>query len=155
MSNAKKVGLSAVFAVGIVIHRQLVALWAIAESTCGTLIFCALVIPKLFQSLRIEWDSTVSSWAGSPMHCIRCSTRKNENRWTPKRFVADPREYRHINESNSIALSGGDSARPTNQQYGIVCTTDIIVTESRDDGFLRDQPGKRNSWLSSVQDNRV
>ncbi|OTB19469.1 hypothetical protein K445DRAFT_38483, partial [Daldinia sp. EC12] len=81
MSNAKKVGLSAVFAVGIVAciaaicllvsivnwvksndltyYYSAVALWAIAESTCGTLIFCALVIPKLFQSLKLKWNSAI------------------------------------------------------------------------------------------------
>ncbi|KAI1807115.1 hypothetical protein F4811DRAFT_66502 [Daldinia bambusicola] len=176
MTRAKKIGLSAVFAFGIfaciaaifllasivnwvksndlTYHYSAVALWAIAESTCGTMIFSALVIPKLFKSLKSRWNSRVSSSAVWPMNYIRRSVRKNENVWNPKGIGSDSREYRHIDESNSIVLSRFESARPTDQQYGIVCTTDILVTESREDDFPGGKQGKQNSWLPSVQENR-
>ncbi|KAI0844146.1 hypothetical protein F5Y00DRAFT_249447 [Daldinia vernicosa] len=178
MSKAKKFGLSAVFAIGIfaciaavglfaaiinwvesndlTYHYSAVALWAIAESTCGTMIFCAPVIPKLFRGLKLKWASTVSSWASSPIfHWVRRSARKSEDIWAPTGLGSDPRQYRHIDESNSTDLGKFEAARPTDQQYGIVCTTDILVTESRDADFVTDQRGKQSSWLSSVQENRV
>ncbi|KAI1652663.1 hypothetical protein F4813DRAFT_303643 [Daldinia decipiens] len=178
MSNAKKIGISAVFAVGIfaciaaiglftsmvnwvksndlTYHYSAVALWAIAESTCGTMIFCAPVIPKLFKGLKLKWASTVNSWVSSPVsYWVRRSAKRRDDIWTPAGLGSDPRQYRHIDESNSTVLGRFETARPTDQQYGIVCTTDILVTESRGDDFVTSQQDKQNPWLPSIQENRV
>ncbi|KAI0106917.1 hypothetical protein F4814DRAFT_429383 [Daldinia grandis] len=166
MSKAKRFGLSTVFAVGIfaciaaiclfvaminwvksndlTYHYSAVALWAIAESTCGTMIFCAPVVPKLFRGLKLKWASTFSPWVNSPMsYWVRRSAGKSEDIWVPTGLGSGPRQYRHIDELNSTALGRFETARPTDQQYGIICTTDILVTESRDD-FLTDEQGKRS-----------
>lgn len=138
-------------------HYSSVALWAIAESTCGMLIFCAPVVPKVFRGWDFsKWISTLSQWLNWPIKRMRRSARRTENTW-PRTGLGSlkPRRYRSIDGSNSIILRGIETARPTDQQYGIVCTTDITVTESYDNSPPKERWSNQYLWLPTVREQRV
>ncbi|OTA97789.1 hypothetical protein M434DRAFT_26525 [Hypoxylon sp. CO27-5] len=172
LSIGKKIGISAVFAVGIfaciaagcllvaivewirsddmTYHYSSVALWAIAETTCGVLIFCVPAAPKAF--LGLEPSTWFSRLKLSSRNWSRRSTRREQDVWPQSGLVSlKPRQYQSIDGSNSMILPhrpGSD--RPTDQQYGIICTTDIIVTETYEDNYLKDQRNNRRPWLPGV-----
>ncbi|KAI1205342.1 uncharacterized protein F4807DRAFT_464819 [Annulohypoxylon truncatum] len=177
LSTVKKVGISAVFAVGIfaciaagclldailewrrsddmTYHYSSVALWAIAESTCGILIFCVPAAPKAFIGLKPRaWLSRLGSWTGSFMKRKRLSTIRKEDTWSRTALGSlKPRKYQSIDEPNSIILQGVGSGRPTDQQYGIICTTDIIVTEAYENNHRRGQQRNQFPWLPEREEN--
>ncbi|KAI0138630.1 hypothetical protein F4776DRAFT_619273 [Hypoxylon sp. NC0597] len=175
LSTGKKIGVSAVFAVGIfaciaagcllqaivewiksddmTYHYSSVALWAIAETTCGVLIFCVPAAPKAFRGLEpSSWFSRINLWR--PINRIRRSKRKEPDVWPHSGLGSlKPRQYQSIDGSNSIILQHGlGSGRPTDQQYGIVCVTDILVTESYEDNRVDGQRNTRYPWLPGVRE---
>ncbi|KAI1464034.1 uncharacterized protein F4812DRAFT_444299 [Daldinia caldariorum] len=179
LSTIKKVGISAVFAVGVfaciaacclleaivewiksddmTYHYSAVALWAIAESTCGMLIFCVPVVPKVFRGLELSKRiPSIIKWLNLPISKIKRSTRSVQNTWPPTGFgLQKPRRYQSIDEPNSINLRGIESSRPTDRQYGIVCTTDITVTETYDNSPRKDRWSNQYGWLPGVRESRV
>lgn len=128
-------------------HYSGVALWAIAESTCGILIFCVPAAPSAFRDWQTpRWFLRLKSWVESSMKNRRRSMRRDQRPW-PRTTLASmkPHEYESINEAHPIVLQEMSSMRPTDQQYGIICTTDILITESYD---RRDQPNNGYPWNS-------
>ncbi|KAI1328456.1 hypothetical protein F5Y16DRAFT_398387 [Xylariaceae sp. FL0255] len=144
MSRPKRLGISTVFTIGILAtiaslfliiaivqwrsssdmtyHYSGVALWAIAEMTCGILVFCAPVVPKFCQGLHVRWISGLMSSGSSLAQKVSWPSSSLDRHPRSK-----SRDYREIDESKSIRLHAYGSPRPTDRQYGIFVTTDIIV----------------------------
>ncbi|KAI1125542.1 hypothetical protein F5Y10DRAFT_267970 [Nemania abortiva] len=147
LSYLKRIGVSTVFMIGILAtiasafliiaisawrkssdmtyHYSEVVLWAIAEMTCGILVFCVPIVPGFYQDLRLNtWLSGL--WASS-------LSLANKISWTSSSKLQSHEErrprsiYREIDESGSIRMHAYGSPRPTDRQYGIFVTTDIIV----------------------------
>ncbi|KAI0181195.1 hypothetical protein GGR52DRAFT_577779 [Hypoxylon sp. FL1284] len=175
LSSGKKLGISAVFAVGVfaciaaaclleaivewilkqdmTYHYSGVTLWAIAESTCGILVFCVPVAPKAFHSLNLSNRlSSIYSWMKIPMPRQWREKGREERAWphTGLRSLR-PRTYQSIQEPSAASLREVRSIRPTDQQYGIVCTTDIMVTESYEQNGVKAQHSKDHLWLPGVE----
>ncbi|KAI0906217.1 hypothetical protein F4823DRAFT_607967 [Ustulina deusta] len=155
LSYPKKIGISTVFTIGILAtiaslfliiaisawkmssdmtyHYSGVALWAIAEMTCGILVFCAPAVPKFCQDLALNaWLSGLLASSSSFASKVSWpSSNKSQSR--EERYPRSAsRDYREIDESGSIRMHGYGSPRPTDRQYGIFVTTDIAVdTEQR------------------------
>lgn len=171
LSPGKKFGISAVFAVGVfaciaaaclleaivewilsddmTYHYSSVALWAIAESTCGMLVFCVPAAPKAFRNLELSRRlSAIRSWVRIPMPKMTTQSRRGEGNTWPQTGLRSlkPRTYQSIDEPSAITL------RPTDQQYGIICTTDIMVTESYEHNGAQTLHHKDHSWLSGVHE---
>lgn len=158
ISKSKKVGVSMVFTIGILAtvsaaflfdailkwnqsddmtyHYSAVVLWAVAEMTGGILVFCAPVVPKLVQELHVpRWLSGLLSSTSSAASLARWPRRTrddyiNNGRQTRSR-ISKSYDYAEIDDPGSmIRLRGYGSPRPTDRQYGIAVTTDIVITES-------------------------
>lgn len=111
-----------------------VGLWGVAELTCGFLVFSVPSAPKAFRDVKpTRWFLELQSLAGSSVKRLMGSPRQSSNWPRPVLGSQKPREYEAIEERGSIRLRDITSPRPTDQQYGIVCTTDIVVTETYDD----------------------
>ncbi|KAI1260125.1 hypothetical protein F5Y18DRAFT_261077 [Xylariaceae sp. FL1019] len=151
MTTTRKIGVSTVFAIGIlaiiaagflvqsvadwiatkdmVYYYSGVALWGIAEITCGILVFCVPFTPRLFRGLGL------SSWLVSNIPEQLSSIRAPE--WLQKTTDSErqsrsrgTRDYHELDDAGNIHLRGYGSPRPTDRQYGIAVTTDIVVTET-------------------------
>ncbi|KAI1180243.1 hypothetical protein F4777DRAFT_598147 [Nemania sp. FL0916] len=153
MSRSNKVGVSTVFAIGFLAtvasiflleatlrwnmsadmtyHYSGVALWAIAEMTCGILVFCVPFLPHLAQSLwALRWTTAATAFC-RPAWIIRTeSVPAIDMQNQPHTRISKPREYEEIHEPVNSPFRGYGSPRPTDQQYGISVTTDIVVSES-------------------------
>ncbi|KAI0101374.1 hypothetical protein GGR51DRAFT_530518 [Nemania sp. FL0031] len=155
LSYPKKIGVCAVFTIGILAtvaslflilaisdwkmssdmtyRYASVALWAIAEMTGGILVFCAPVVPRFCQDLNLSaWLPGLlvsSSFFASKFSWL--SSNKSQSR-EERDSRSTPRDYRGIDDSGSISMHVYGSPRPTDRQYGIFVTTDIVVdTEQR------------------------
>ncbi|KAI1321023.1 hypothetical protein F5Y16DRAFT_405402 [Xylariaceae sp. FL0255] len=146
MSTLMKVGVSAVFTVGILAtiasvfliyaislwigssdmsyRFSSVVLWAIAEATCGIIVFCAPVLPKFFQILLPNAFFKSSSWGLCVAKKVRWPSSFQHDERQPR---SKSREYRELNESGSIQMREYGSPRPTDRQYGIQVVTDITI----------------------------
>ncbi|GAW19082.1 hypothetical protein ANO14919_085660 [Xylariales sp. No.14919] len=152
LSYPKKIGVSTVFTIGILAtiasaflifaisgwrtssdmtyHYSGVVLWAIAEMTCGILVFCAPIVPGFYQDLKLStWLSGLlassSSFANKVSWTSSSSSKLQSREERHPRSIS--RDYREIDESGSIRMHAYGSPRPTDRQYGIFVTTDIFV----------------------------
>ncbi|RYP53962.1 hypothetical protein DL769_010422 [Monosporascus sp. CRB-8-3] len=126
MSGRRRVGISLIFAIGIVAcvsaacriqaatgwlrsddmtyHFSSVALWASAELACGMLVFSIPAVPKAFAGLKVPgWLSSLGSWADT---VTRGGRRRSRNSW-PSLAIATPRgprHYQHINDDTKLSL---------------------------------------------------
>ncbi|KAI0378117.1 hypothetical protein F5Y04DRAFT_262452 [Hypomontagnella monticulosa] len=119
MSTKKRLGVSILFAVGILAcaaaaarigsavawyksddtlyHFSFISTWGITELTCGFLIFSIPAIPKAFLGGRLPgWVSSVRSWAGVAAERLRGSS-SDQSRWR-NRTALPPRTYQHSTE---------------------------------------------------------
>ncbi|KAH9907513.1 hypothetical protein F4778DRAFT_544867 [Xylariomycetidae sp. FL2044] len=151
-TRKNKIGVSMVFAVGVAAciaagcriqanvqwirsedmtyHFSAVALWAIAEMTCGILILCIPNAPKALHSLGIpKWIISFSSWATVSTARLRWTRRST--RWSQSNIPpTGPRTYETIDghESDAIGLTGMTSPPSDHHPSGILRTTDITTT---------------------------
>ncbi|KAK5635613.1 hypothetical protein RRF57_011325 [Xylaria bambusicola] len=112
-------------------HYSGVVLWAIAEMTCGILIFCAPVVPRFCQDLKLDtWVSGLlaSSLSFTGKSSWRSTKSQNREERHPRSVS---RDYREIDETGSIRMRVYGSPRPTDRQYGIFVTTDIVVNTAQ------------------------
>ncbi|OTB06973.1 hypothetical protein M426DRAFT_9052 [Hypoxylon sp. CI-4A] len=155
-SFKKKVGISAVFAIGVgacvaaacriyanvqwdrsrdmTYHFSSIALSAIAEITCGILILCVPSTPKALGGIKPpEWVSSLNSWFTSSINRVRMSKGSSESMWS-RRGASTPtsRAYEFLNEpdSDAIDLASLEAAKLPIQRPGILKTTEIVSTES-------------------------
>ncbi|KAI3322569.1 hypothetical protein HD806DRAFT_536407 [Xylariaceae sp. AK1471] len=172
VSTPKKIGISTVFTIGLLAtiasaflidavvkwnmssdmtyHYSGVALWAIAEMTCGILVFCIPVVPKLCQGWEpSKWFVGLVPSSSSLLSRVKWP-RKTEVERQPRSRISKSRNYAEINESDSIRLRGYGSPRPTDDQYGITVTTDIMVTESAKSRPEEDR--QYLPWIDSASD---
>ncbi|KAI1347994.1 hypothetical protein F5Y01DRAFT_307120 [Xylaria sp. FL0043] len=154
MTKTKRFGVSTVFTIGVLAtiasaflfhaifkwnqsddmtyHYSAVVLWAVAEMTCGILVFCIPVVPKLAQVLSIpKCLSSFIASASAVVGGIKWPAQFDDERQSRSR-ISKTREYAEISESGSLRLRELGSPRPTDRQYGIAVTTDIVITESFD-----------------------
>ncbi|KAI0506655.1 hypothetical protein F5B22DRAFT_439078 [Xylaria bambusicola] len=104
-----------------------VVLWAIAEMTCGILIFCAPVVPRFCQDLKLDaWFSELLASSLSFAGRTSWSSTMSQNR-EERRSRSVSRDDRETDETGSIRMRVYGSPRPTDRQYGIFVTTDIVV----------------------------
>lgn len=117
-------------------HYSGVVLWAVAEMTGGILVFCAPVVPKLVQEIHIpKWLSALLSSTSEAVSMVRWPQRTQDdyisNVRQPRSRLSKSYDYAEIDDPGStIRLRGYGSPRPTDRQYGIAVTTDIVITES-------------------------
>ncbi|RYP53278.1 hypothetical protein DL768_001718 [Monosporascus sp. mg162] len=140
MSSRRRVGISLIFAIGIVAcvsaacriqaatgwlrsddmtyYFSSVALWASAELACGILVFSIPAVPKAFAGLKLPgWLSSLRSWADT---ATRGGRRRSGNSW-PSLAMATPgvpRHYQYINDDNRLSfvnLGIAASAQQVNQ----------------------------------------
>lgn len=115
-------------------HFSAVALWAIAEITCGILILCVPSTPMAVSGLDLpKWVSSLNSWATSSIGKLKGTKTSTEGSWSQTNLSSSrPQPYESLNESESnvMELTNLGSARLHNQQSGIIRTTDIVATES-------------------------
>ncbi|KAI0554028.1 hypothetical protein F4679DRAFT_393853 [Xylaria curta] len=144
MTRLRKTGVSTIFTIGVLAviaagflidavvswtntgdmtyYYSSVALWGIAETTCGILVFCVPFAPRLYQ------DINFSDWFGSLKRTKWLQESNGERQSRPR--ASKQRDYQEIDEMGGIRLREFGSPRPTDRQYGISVTTDIVVTES-------------------------
>ncbi|KAI1741634.1 hypothetical protein F4680DRAFT_446639 [Xylaria scruposa] len=157
MTRLRKTGVSTVFTIGVLAviaagflidavvswtktgdmtyYYSSVALWGIAETTCGILVFCVPFAPRLYQ------DINFSKWFGS----LKRTKWFQESR--PR--ASKQRYYQEIDEMGGIHLREFGSPRPTDRQYGISVTTDIVVTESYEPGHVKLEDNQ-HLWADAV-----
>ncbi|KAI0185567.1 hypothetical protein EV127DRAFT_485004 [Xylaria flabelliformis] len=150
LSFPKRIGISTVFTIGILAaiasafliiaisawrmssdmtyHYSGVALWAIAEMTCGILVFCVPVVPRFYQDLKLNTSFSallaLSSSFVNKFSWTRSSKSQSREERNPRSMS---RNYREIDEPGSIRMHVYGSSWPTDRQYGISVTTDIFV----------------------------
>ncbi|GAP85387.2 hypothetical protein SAMD00023353_1001270 [Rosellinia necatrix] len=172
MTKSKKIGVSMVFTIGVLstiasaflldsivkwnksddmtYHYSAVVLWAIAEMTGGILVFCAPMLPKVFRELGLpRCLSGCVATASSIMSRVKWSRPAPDGRQPRSKMTSKSRDYEEIDESGSVRLQALGSPRPTDRQYGIAVTTDIVVTETYVPGH---QPTVRGPDRGSVWD---
>ncbi|KAI2636173.1 hypothetical protein GGS21DRAFT_489887 [Xylaria nigripes] len=150
MTSSRKLGVSAVFTCGILgliaaafllgavvdwIHTgdmtyyySSVALWSVAETTCGIMIFSVPFVPRFLRDI----SSSKASTNVTPLHST--STRRGE---CSGEHDSEMRSARRISKHDYLEVQEVrrtyGSPRPTDRQYGIAVTTDIIVTTYQPD----------------------
>ncbi|KAJ2992348.1 hypothetical protein NUW58_g2196 [Xylaria curta] len=152
MTTPRKIGVSTVFAIGILAiaasgflldavvawirtndmtyYYSSVALWAIAEITCGILVSCVPFVPRLVRDIDLsKWFANVPP-LGKSITRRRVWFQEPSGERQPRPRISNQHNYREIGETGGIRLRGVGSPRPTDRQYGIAVTTDIVVTES-------------------------
>lgn len=126
-----------------------VGLWGVAELTCGILVFTVPLTPKAFRDMQLsKWIARLTSSVNPSKRQLRRPAHIKISNW-PRSAIRspNPREYAEIDELGTIRAPTMTSPRPTDLQYGIVCTTDIIVTESFESDIA--EYGTRYPWNSS------
>lgn len=148
------------------------ALWCLAEATCGFIIFCGPAMPRALSGSELAGLVTnLRSWAGSSVRKLvssgssnkdlsfpairrrsrsRSSLSRHENsleKTNPPPVPSVPREY-HSGTTGDIHQ---DDARY--QEGTIVQTTRFTAIEDRSDqNIAHDQHSRQHPWISSSED---
>lgn len=126
-------------------HYSKIALWGVAELTCGILVFAVPTTPKAFRGMEPStWFRGLQPWLAPGRKQTKPTSR-------PRSIVGSPksREYEQIDDQ-SIPLPVITSPRPTDQQYGIICTTDIVITETYEYTHTHPDRSTRYPWTNST-----
>ncbi|KAI0388599.1 hypothetical protein F5Y17DRAFT_452214 [Xylariaceae sp. FL0594] len=175
-SKTNRIGISTVFTIGILAtiasaflikavakwntsqdmtyHYSAVALWAIAEMTCGILVFSIPIVPKIYQGLNpVRWFGWVGPFRARLSGWVKRRGHVQSERQSRTRTrIARSRNYAMMNDSDRVGLHDDyGSPRPTDRQYGITVTTDIVVTEAVKPR-PEEQPRRYLPWLDSASD---
>ncbi|KAI0201341.1 hypothetical protein F4808DRAFT_124138 [Astrocystis sublimbata] len=154
MNRARKVGVSAVFTIGVFIrltwvhratiasaflfnailqwsrsddmtyHFSAVALWAIAEMTGGILVFCAPVVPRFIHDLALPQRFSDFRVSVSSIMNGILRSQHGKNQRQNPSISFTSHEHPEVGEVGDIGLEALSSPRPTDRQYGIVVGTD-------------------------------
>ncbi|KAI0386881.1 hypothetical protein F5Y04DRAFT_288684 [Hypomontagnella monticulosa] len=192
MSLKKKMGISLIFLIGILACVSAgfklaasipyntsrdtsytfaaLALWSLAEITCGILIFCMPSIPKTIGDLRISGlASSLRSWAGSSMEKLKRSRSGSVTQvsWrgiksrASKSSMQQDRAYRQMDknipplptEKSEPKTSGAESVVSERQvtsnsnEATIVRTTQFTADEAYGLDVSSDEYSRQHPWV--------
>ncbi|KAI2627607.1 hypothetical protein GGR54DRAFT_422816 [Hypoxylon sp. NC1633] len=170
MSLRKKIGVSAVFCLGIfscvaaavrlptvvnflgsqdiLYDYSAVAFWAAAEFTSGMLIFCAPSTPKLVRHLRESTAvASLLSWTGSWGHTNSNMPQSHGSSEQPRW----PTAYEQVDDRSAVHLvklgtaGSGQQVMVDQGERGIIRTTHVATVEDyrsdhSDEGYKRQHP---------------
>ncbi|OTB07643.1 hypothetical protein M426DRAFT_241856 [Hypoxylon sp. CI-4A] len=133
LSTRKRIGVAAVFAVGILgcvaaafrlavtveytkgqditYEFSKVTLWVLIEKTSGLVVYCVPILPKAFKSIEnTKAVSTLKSFGVGTTAKARASTYKNEIRWSQaSRKRNKPRDYSELEEGTVMPMGSFES----------------------------------------------
>ncbi|KAI1088515.1 hypothetical protein F5B19DRAFT_471047 [Rostrohypoxylon terebratum] len=194
MKLKRKIGISFLFAIGILacvaaIFRLVaslqfykskdtsytfsaLALWCLAEVTCGFIVFCGPSVPKTVGHLELsEIASGLRSWAGSSVRRLvssGASSKGSMTRTTRKRSKSSmsqngndyekenatpvpsiPAEY--ATNASSRSSGHGEDNLPTNEAHlSIVRTTQFAAVEGQgSDSVAQEEHNRQHPWISN------
>ena len=177
MPKMRKIGLSAIFAVGIVAvvsaivripsairffestdanyDYSSVTLWALVEITCGVIIICAPTVPKLYESLR-NWkkpaasNSSENSREPKGNKLARICNSPNPNRSLPSaKQHADSKRADNTDNGCIAAHEGLDSSEVSRNKLRILRTTDFTTSEVHEERGTNDSYHLQHPWMSA------
>ncbi|KAI0813405.1 hypothetical protein GGR55DRAFT_575904 [Xylaria sp. FL0064] len=171
MTRLRRAGVSTIFTIGILAiiaagflidavvswmktddmtyYYSAVALWGIAETTCATLVFCVPFAPRFFHDIHFfNWFANALPFKlSSDCHRTEWFQEPSGERQSCPR-ISKQHDYQEIDETTGIHLRGYGSPRPTDRQYGIAVTTDIVVTESYEQDYVKVED-HQHPWINT------
>jgi hypothetical protein len=179
MSSKRKIGISVIFAIGIAAcaaagcriqaaltlmrsedvtyHFSAVALWGIAELTCGFLVFSIPAVPRAVMSLTLPgWVLSIRSWAGSTSGRLRESRTSSGKSSRPRMPMLKSGEYHNIDKGTQVQLKpiadrgaggkGEGSLAGFSSNSGILRTTNFTAVETYGPHPTKDETHLQQPW---------